>query len=286
MGVFRQVAALVGVCAPRALCRPFSSSVSSSLFRPTCLLLAGHSKWKNIKHRKEASDAKRSQLFSKISIEIIAAVREGGGDAASNTRLAGALSRARENNMPKDNIEKAVKRGLGVDKEGTVWESLLYEGYGPHGIAVIVEALTDNRNRTAPKLRSNFSKSGGSLGSSGSVSWMFSRVGLFNLADAADKLRACKSSPDAVMEVAVSHGATYFDHDENEDLLEVRCEVPHFGPLRKALLDFCPEFSGAVAYVPTNYAALPSEDAQLEFERFLELLDDNEDVQNYYHNAE
>jgi YebC/PmpR family DNA-binding regulatory protein len=150
--------------------------------------VSGHSKWSSIKHKKGAADAKRGKLFSKLSRALIVAAREGGADPAANLALANAIEKARSYSMPKDNIERAIARGSGADSDAETFEQVVYEGYGPNGVAVIVEALTDNRNRTAADVRAAFSKHDGNLGSSGAVAWLFERRGLILVdADRADE---------------------------------------------------------------------------------------------------
>jgi len=149
--------------------------------------MSGHSKWSSIKHKKGAADAKRGKLFSKLSRAIIVAAREGGPDPDANATLATAIQKARDNSMPKDNIERAIARGAGTSSDGEAYEHITYEGYGPSGVAVFVEALTDNRNRTASDVRHIFTKNDGSLGESGSVAWLFERKGVILVPDSADE---------------------------------------------------------------------------------------------------
>src|SRR3954452_12246015 len=168
--------------------------------------MSGHSKWSSIKHKKGAADAKRGQLFSKLSRGIIVAAREGGADPDANATLATAIQKARDNSMPKDNIERAIARGAGTGADGEAYEHITYEGYGPSGVAVFVEALTDNRNRTASDVRHIFAKNDGNLGESGSVAWLFERKGVILVpADGADEDELTLAAADA--------GAEYVERD-------------------------------------------------------------------------
>src|SRR5512142_2282316 len=162
--------------------------------------MSGHSKWATIKRKKGAADAKRGQVFTRLTREIVLAAREGGSDADSNFRLRLAVERARGQNMPKENIERAIKRGTGADKEGAAFEQVFYEGYGPHGVALMVECVTENRNRTVAEIRHILSRSGGNMGEAGSVGWQFTRQAYFSIP-------SDKANFDQVFELAVDGGA-------------------------------------------------------------------------------
>jgi YebC/PmpR family DNA-binding regulatory protein len=230
--------------------------------------MAGHSQFKNIMYRKGAQDAKRAKMFSKIVREIQVAVREGTPDPEMNPRLRAAISAARNANMPKDNVERAMRRASGED--GTTYESVRYEGYGPGGVAVIVEALTDNRNRTAAEVRSAFSKHGGSLGETGSVAFMFDRVGLVAYpAEVADE--------DVMLEAAVEAGAR--DCQSGPSGHEITCEPDDFNDVRDALEQrFGAAESAALTWQPQNSVPVEADAASTLF-KLLDVLEDNDDVQ-------
>jgi YebC/PmpR family DNA-binding regulatory protein len=230
--------------------------------------MAGHSQFKNIMYRKGAQDAKRAKMFSKIVREIQVAVREGTPDPEMNPRLRAAISAARNANMPKDNVERAMRRASGED--GTTYESVRYEGYGPGGVAVIVEALTDNRNRTAAEVRSAFSKHGGSLGETGSVAFMFDRVGLVVYpAEVADE--------DVMLEAAVEAGAR--DCQSGPSGHEITCEPDDFNDVRDALEQrFGAAESAALTWQPQNSVPVEADAASTLF-KLLDVLEDNDDVQ-------
>ena len=188
--------------------------------------MSGHSKWASIKHKKGATDKKRGQLFSKLARAIIVAAREGGPDPAGNLALQNAIDKAREASMPKDNIERAIARGSGAAADGEAFEHITYEGYGPAGVAVFVDALTDNRNRTASEVRHVFSKSDGSLGESGSVAWLFERTGLLLVAaDGVDE--------DELTLAAAEGGAD--DVSQDGSVFEITCAAESVGDVRRAL---------------------------------------------------
>ncbi len=237
--------------------------------------MAGHSQFKNIMHRKGAQDARRSKLFSKLAREITVAAKEGGADQGMNARLRLAIANARAENMPKDNIERAIKKAAGNDTEA--YENVRYEGYGPGGVAVIVEALTDNRNRTAPAVRSYFTKSGGQLAETGSVSFMFDRVGeiVYSLA-AGDN--------DKVTEAAIEAGAD--DVVTEAERHVVTCAFENLGEVSKGL----EALLGAAASVksvwrPQTAKSLDEEKAQTMM-KLLDTLEDDDDVQAVYSNFE
>ena len=238
--------------------------------------MSGHSKWATIKHAKGLADAKRGKIFTKFIKEISIAARMGGGDTNSNPRLRTVILKARAANMPKDNIERAIKKGTGEDG-GAAYEEYLYEGYAPGGVAVMVEVLTDNKNRAAADVRNIFSKSGGNLGTTGSVSRMFQRKG--QIAYDAEKV-----SEDELMEVALEAGA---DDIVNEDgVITVTTAPDAFADVLDALNEKGYEsISAEVAMVPDAYTAVDAETAA-KVQKMIDKLEDNDDVQNVYHTAE
>lgn len=240
--------------------------------------MSGHSKWKTIQKSKGAADAKRSQLFTKVAREIIVAVKSGGsGDPANNARLATVIAKAKAVNMPNDNIKRTIEKGLGADNADN-YENVVYEGYGPNGVAVIVEALTDNRNRTAPEMRHYFDKFGGNLGASGCVSWSFDRKGLIII-------ERENLDEDSVMLDALEAGAADFMADE--DCFEVYTDADACGAIAAALEDKGYVFASAqVELLPQTYVKLEGETDIRNMERLIEHLEDNDDVQNVYHNWE
>ena len=237
--------------------------------------MSGHSKWANIKFKKGKADALRGKITTKIGREITIAVRMGGPDPTGNMRLKLALSKAKANNIPKDNIKRAIAKGQGAT-EGSNYEQITYEGYGPAGVAIMVSALTDNRNRTAADVRHVFSK-GGNMGESGCVGWMFKNKGVFTV----EKEGA--PSEDEVLEVALDAGAE--DFSEEEDSFEILTDPDSFEEVRKALEDAgIPMISAEVTMIPQNYVTLTDETAVKNLQRTLDLLEDDDDVQAVYHN--
>ena len=238
--------------------------------------MSGHSKWATIKHAKGLADAKRGKIFTKFIKEISIAARMGGGDPNSNPRLRTVILKARAANMPKDNIERAIKKGTGEDG-GAAYDEYLYEGYAPGGVAVMVEVLTDNKNRAAADVRNIFSKSGGNLGTTGSVSRMFQRKG--QIAYDAEKV-----SEDELMEVALEAGA---DDIVNEDgVITVTTAPDAFADVLDALNEKGYEsLSAEVAMVPDAYTAVDAETAA-KVQKMIDKLEENDDVQNVYHTAE
>ena len=231
--------------------------------------MAGHSQFKNIMYRKGAQDKKRAKVFAKLTREIIVAAKSGMPDPASNPRLRGAIAAARAENMPKDNIERAIKRATGGDDD-TVYEEIRYEGYGPGGVALIVEALTDNRNRTASDVRAIFSKNGGTMGETNSVSFMFERVGYLaypgDIGDAEE-----------VFEAAVEAGAE--DVQSGEDLHEIYCAPEDFSQVRDALAErYGDAREGRLAWRPNNGVPVDGDHAQTLL-KLIDALEDNDDVQ-------
>jgi len=236
--------------------------------------MAGHSQFKNIMYRKGAQDAKRAKKFAKITREILVAAKSGLPDPNSNPRLRAALAEARVNNMPKDNIERAMKKALGNDAD-TNYEEIRYEGYGPGGTALIVEVLTDNRNRAASEVRSAFTKSGGNLGESGSVSYMFDRIGM---------IRYPKTIGDyeTVFETALEAGADNLE--EVEDSFDISTSVDSFGAARDTLnAKFGDPLECKIIWRPTNLVSC-DEAAATSILKLIDVLEDNDDVQNVYSN--
>ncbi len=242
--------------------------------------MAGHSHWAGIKHKKAVVDAKRGKLFSKIAKMIITAARHGGPDPDANLKLKYAIEKARAANMPKDNIERAIKRGSGQD-DSQAYEEILYEGYGPGGVGILMDILTDNRNRTAPEIRKIFERRGGSLAASGSVSYRFERKGLFILP--ADKI-----DEDALMEIALESGAE--DMKRDGDQFQVTSDAGDFmavkAALEKELQARGIELSQAeISYLPKNTVSVDKETAR-KLIALLEDLEEHEDVENAYCDAD
>ena len=240
--------------------------------------MSGHSKWHNIQKTKGAADAKRSQAFTKIAREIIVAVKEGGsGDPNNNSRLATVIAKAKAANMPNDNIKRTIDKALGAGNTDN-FEKVVYEGYGPSGVAVIVEALTDNRNRTAPEVRHLFDKYGGNMGASGCVSWSFDRKGVI-IIDNEDK----DLDEETVMMDALDCGAD--DMQVEDEVFEVYTDPDSFGTVLAAMEEKGYTFvQAAVEMVPQNYVKLENEDDIKNMEKLIDLLEDNDDVQNVWHN--
>ena len=239
--------------------------------------MSGHSKWNNIKNKKEKTDAQRAKVFTKVGKEISIAVREGGPDPASNSKLRDLIQRAKTLNVPNDNIERIIKKASGAD--GVVYEEIVYDGYGPSGVAVIVEAATDNRNRTGGDIRHFFDKYGGNLGQTGCVSYMFEDKGIIIV------LRDDKIDEDALMEAALEAGAGDFSADE--DAFEISCECDDLNTVREALEAAGYNVESAEEdRIPTSYITLESEDDIKNMNLLLEHLEDSDDVQEVYHNWE
>lgn len=239
--------------------------------------MAGHSQFSNIMHRKGAQDAKRAKVFGKLIRELTVAARFGQPDPASNPRLRSAIAAAKAANLPKDTMERAVKRGAG-DTEGVNFEEIRYEGYGPGGVAVIVEALTDNRNRTASEVRSAFTKSGGSLGETNSVSFQFSRVGLI-------RYPADVGSADNVLETAIEVGADEVESDSETH--EFLCAPESFHEVRERLQANLGDPQAAeMMWRPANTVQVDDEGAASTLFKLIEALDDNDDVQSVSANFE
>ncbi|GGE18856.1 putative transcriptional regulatory protein [Marinithermofilum abyssi] len=238
--------------------------------------MAGHSKWKNIQHRKGRQDALRGKIFAKLSREITVAAREGGGDPEHNQRLRLAITKARSQNMPNDNIERAIKKGTG-ETGGQAYEAVTYEGYGPGGVAVMVDALTDNRNRTAADMRHIFSKRGGNMGESGCVAWMFDRKGLLRI----DRDNTILEEDDIMM-LALEAGAE--DFEATEDAYEIITTPETFEEVKNALEEEGLKFSTAeVTMVPQNTVKLTGDQVGKMME-LIDALEDHDDVQNVHSN--
>ena len=238
--------------------------------------MAGHSKWSSIKHKKGAADAKRGKLFSKLSRAIIVAAREGGADPAANLALQNAIEKARSYSMPKDNIERAIAKGSGADAESSAFESVVYEGYGPEGVAVLVEALTDNRNRTASEVRHAFAKHGGNLGTTGGVAWQFERRGVLLLpAGGVDEDELVLTAADAGADDVRLDGSTYEVTTSPEELREVREALEASG----FFVD-----TAELSMVPKTTVPIADEATAKRVVHLVEGLEDVEDVQDVYAN--
>jgi YebC/PmpR family DNA-binding regulatory protein len=238
--------------------------------------MSGHSKWSSIKHKKGAADAKRGKLFSKLSRAIIVAAREGGGDPAANLALQNAIEKARSYSMPKDNIERAIARGAGTDDDAAAYETVVYEGYGASGVAVLVEALTDNRNRTASDVRHLFAKNDGNLGATGAVAWLFERMGLV-LVDGAGV------DEDELTLAAAEGGAEDVERDGSS--FRITCAVEDLAGVRAAVeaAGFTVE-SAEVTMVPKTTVEVEDESAAKKIVRLMDALEENDDVQDVYAN--
>jgi YebC/PmpR family DNA-binding regulatory protein len=238
--------------------------------------MAGHSKWKNIQHRKGRQDAAKAKIFTKISKEIYQAARSGGADPNTNTRLRAAISKAKEANIPNDNIERTIKKATG-QLDGVSYEEIIYEGYGPGGVAVMVEALTDNRNRTAADVRHIFTKNGGNLGESGCVGFMFDRKGLIEISREEKEL-----DEDSIMMVALDAGAE--DFEATEESFEIKTTPEDFEAVRTALEEAGYELETAeISMIPQNTVKVTGDDA-VKMMKLMEMLESNDDVQDVYAN--
>ena len=237
--------------------------------------MSGHSKWNNIKRKKEATDGAKAKIFTKIGREIAVCVKEGGGDPNNNSKLRDLIAKAKSNNVPNDNIDRIIKKAMG-DSDKTSYESNVYEGYGPCGVAVIVETLTDNKNRTAGEVRHYFDKFGGNLGTSGCVSFMFSKKGFVILENTG-------LDEDTVMEDCFEFGGD--DLSVNEETVEIECAPENLHALREGLASKGYKIISAEAeQIPATYTTLESEEDIKKMNLLLEHLEDNDDVQNVYHN--
>lgn len=242
--------------------------------------MSGHNKWSTIKQKKGKNDAARAKIFTKIGRELIVAVKEGGSaDPSVNSKLRDCIAKAKANNVPNDNIDRIIKKAAG-DTDSTNYESVTYEGYGPSGVAVIVEALTDNRNRTAGDVRHYFDKYGGNMGTPGCVSFMFEQKGVIVI-DRED----LEADEDTVMEHALEAGAADFEADE--DVFTVYTEPSDMGGVRDDLAAQGYNFVTAeVAMVPNTYVKIDDNDIQEKLQKMLDMFEDNDDIQNVWHNWE
>ncbi|MFU8826359.1 MAG: YebC/PmpR family DNA-binding transcriptional regulator [Brevefilum sp.] len=239
--------------------------------------MSGHSHWATIKRKKGAADAKKGKIFTRIAREIVIAAREGGGDPNMNVRLGLAIDKAKAANMPKDSIERAIKRGTGDDKDGVNFEEMLYEGYAPGGVALIIECVTENRNRTVAELRHTLSKAGGGLGDPGSVSWQFDRLTYF-------ALPSDRYDFDAIFEIAVEAGAD--DIQQDNDTIEIYAAPSAFKTIADHLhkANVIPEESG-IRYVPKQEISLDTEKT-IKVMKTIEDIEELDDVQNIYANLD
>ena len=237
--------------------------------------MSGHSQWNNIKRKKEKTDAAKAKIFTKIGREISVIVKTGGANPNENSKLKDAIAKAKAANVPNDNIERIIKKAAG-DGEANNYEELTYEGYGPSGVAVVVEALTDNRNRTAGEMRHYFDKCGGNLGQSGSVTFMFDRKGII-------RIEAEGSDEDTVMEDALEAGAEDFNSDG--DVFEIATDPNEIGAVRDALeakgYDF---ISAENEYIPQTMTTIDDEETAAKMEKLIDMLEENDDVQAVWHN--
>ena len=238
--------------------------------------MSGHSKWSTIRHKKAAVDAKRGKIFTKLIKEIMVAAKMGGGDIDANPRLRSAIASAKSDNLPKDKIERAIKKGTG-ELEGVNYEESVYEGYGPGGAAVLVESLTDNKNRTVADVRHIFNKNGGNLGENGCVSWIFKKKGYL-------VIERSSVDEDALMETALEAGAE--DIREDEGNFEVICEPEDFDAVKEAIDSATiPCIAAEITMLPDTTTDLAGKEAEQMF-RLMEMLDDCDDVQKVYTNAD
>ncbi len=237
--------------------------------------MAGHSKWHNIRHKKARMDAKRGQIFTKLIREITVAARQGGGDPEFNPRLRMAIEKAKEHNMPMENIERAIKRGTG-ELEGVTYEEVTYEGYGPEGVAIIVECLTDNRNRTTGEVRHIFSKYGGNLGTTGCVSFLFEEKGVIQVPKS-------EYTEEEIFEKAIEAGAE--DVITEDDYYEIRTEPKELYAVKEALENMGVKIEKAeLTKIPTTTVEIKDEETAAKLMKLLDALEDNDDVQKVYAN--
>jgi YebC/PmpR family DNA-binding regulatory protein len=238
--------------------------------------MSGHSKWSTIKRKKAAVDAKRGKIFTKLIKEITVAARTGGGDPDSNPRLRLAVDNAKSVNMPQDNIERAIKKATG-ELEGVSYSEITYEGYGPSGVAFLVESVTDNKNRTVAEVRHLFSKHGGSMGESGSVSWMFERKGVITLP-------AQGKTEDEIFEIILEAGAD--DLSSEDDFFEVTTDLESFEPVRRSLVEAGLEIDNAsLQWIAKNTTTVSGEVSEKVI-KLIDMLEDSDDIQNVYTNAD
>ncbi len=240
--------------------------------------MSGHSKWSTIKRKKGANDAARAKVFTKIGRELAVAVKQGGPDPNVNSKLKDIIAKAKQNNVPGDNIDRMLKKAAG-ETDTANYEEIIYEGYGPSGVAVVVEALTDNRNRTAGEVRHYFDKAGGNMGTQGSVTFMFGREGVI-------VIEKEDVDPDKLMEDALEAGATDFLTDD-QDIFEIRTEPNDVGAIREELEGKGYHIiSSEPAYIPSTTVRLESEEDMQKMARMIEMFEENDDVQNIWHNWE
>ena len=240
--------------------------------------MSGHNKWSTIKRKKGANDAARAKVFTKIGRELAVAVKNGGPDPNNNAKLRDVIAKAKQNNVPNDNIDRMLKKAAG-ESDSTNFEEIVYEGYGPSGIAVVVEALTDNRNRTASEVRHYFDKAGGNMGTPGSVTFMFDRQGVI-------VIEKEDVDEDQLMEDALEAGASDFLTDE-EDIFEIRTEPNDVGAIRDELEGKGYHIiSSEAAYIPQTYTRLESEEDMKNMARMIDMFEEKDDVQNIWHNWE
>lgn len=239
--------------------------------------MSGHSKWNNIKRKKEKTDAQRGKIFTKIGREITVCVKQGGGDPASNSKLKELIAKAKTLNVPNDNIERVIKKASS-ENTGDNYENIQYEGYGPNGVAVIVDTLTDNRNRTAGSLRHYFDKFGGNLGQNGSVSWQFHKKGVIVI-DGEDVVE------DDIMEFGMENGAE--DVVAEDEAIELTCDPDDFTTLYDAAVQAgYTLLSADIAMVPENYVAIETEEGLQNMRKMLDMMEEDDDIQNVWHNWE
>jgi len=239
--------------------------------------MAGHSKWSNIKNKKAKMDAQKGKIYTRFSKLIIVAVREGGPDPNANSRLKDIIEKAKQANMPNDNITRAIKRGSG-ELGGGDYEEIMYEGYGPGGVAILLDATTDNRNRTAGEMRHLFDKHGGNLGETGCVAWMFEKKGLI-LIEKKDDIDV-----DNIMMLAIDSGAD--DVEETEDSIEITTSVDNFETVKNSLLENDVDiFSAELSFIPNSTISVAEPESQ-KLEKLIEALEEHDDVQNVYTNYE
>ncbi len=239
--------------------------------------MSGHSKWKTIKHQKGVADARKGQLFTRLAREIAMAAREGGGSIESNFRLRLAVDKARANSMPKDNIDRAVKRGTGEDKDGVVFETIVYEGYGPHGVALMMQVVTDNKNRSVAELRREITRSGGSMAEAGAVGWQFTRKAYITVP-------AEGNNPDKIFEMAVEAGAD--DVIPGDDEIEIFAPAENFHTVVQALDKAGVKISESELRLEPNQKMELDPDAAAQVLHLIETLEELDDVQNIYSNLE
>jgi YebC/PmpR family DNA-binding regulatory protein len=237
--------------------------------------MSGHSKWNTIKRKKGETDSKRASMFTKIGREISVSVKEGGADPSSNAKLRELIAKAKTNNVPNDNVDRIIKKALGEGDKNDYIE-ISYEGYGPSGVAVLIEALTDNRNRTAGDIRHYFDKYGGNLGQNGSVSFLFEQKGLLVIEN-------IEISEDKILEDALLDGV--LDIDYSDEAIEITTIPSAFGDIRDALTLLGYRFASAgIEFIPNTYTKIDDPELVIKMQRLLDMLDDNEDVRAVYHN--